>query len=113
MGKIRRHLSLEGELFDPKEWSEAPPGEALYHYSNAGFTLLGYLVEQVAGEPFQEFTRRRIFAPLGMDTATWQMAAVPDQDLRDVANTYRSARPTRRASLIGPRAYPFPTFAHP
>mmetsp|Transcript_31753 Transcript_31753/g.69403 ORF Transcript_31753/g.69403 Transcript_31753/m.69403 type:complete len:190 (-) Transcript_31753:11-580(-) len=50
--QVRRHLSLEGELFDPREWSDTPPGKAAYHYSNAGYTLLAYLVEQVAGGAF-------------------------------------------------------------
>ena len=42
------------------------PG-AEYLYSNMGYTLLGQTVEAVSGMSFVEFTRDRIFAPLGMD----------------------------------------------
>jgi CubicO group peptidase (beta-lactamase class C family) len=35
-------------------------------YSDLGFILLGLLVERIAGTGLDEFTRRRIFEPLGM-----------------------------------------------
>lgn len=43
-----------------------PPGER-YLYSNTGFTLLAVVVERVSGKTLREFTRERIFAPLGME----------------------------------------------
>ena len=42
-----------------------PPGEK-YTYS-LGLDVLGYFVEMVSGVPFDEFLRKRIFDPLGMD----------------------------------------------
>jgi CubicO group peptidase (beta-lactamase class C family) len=41
------------------------PGEE-YLYSNSGFTLLAEVVARVSGKSFAEFTRERIFEPLGM-----------------------------------------------
>jgi CubicO group peptidase (beta-lactamase class C family) len=41
------------------------PG-ARHLYSNTGYTLAARVVERVAGMPFREFARRRIFEPLGM-----------------------------------------------
>lgn len=37
-----------------------------YLYSNAGFLLLGLVVERVAGEPLAAFLERRVFSPVGM-----------------------------------------------
>lgn len=37
-----------------------------YHYTTYGFNLIGAAVEAVAGMPFAEFVRRRIFIPAGM-----------------------------------------------
>jgi len=44
------------------------PGDA-YVYSE-GLDVLGYFIEVVSGMPFDEFLRKRIFDPLGMDD-TW------------------------------------------
>jgi CubicO group peptidase (beta-lactamase class C family) len=50
---------------------ESDPGSS-YRYSNAGASFLAALVEEVAGEPFEDFVRARLFEPLGMDsTGFW------------------------------------------
>jgi uncharacterized protein YbbC (DUF1343 family) len=43
----------------------APPGTR-FIYSDVNFIVLGMLVERLAGESLDAFTRRRVFAPLGM-----------------------------------------------
>ena len=40
-------------------------------YTNVGYGLLGYLVEQISGQSFSEFCNERIFAPLGMENTGW------------------------------------------
>jgi CubicO group peptidase (beta-lactamase class C family) len=45
------------------------PGEKM-SYSNAGYTLLGMLVERVAGVAYPEYLRTRLFEPAGMSPAT-------------------------------------------
>jgi hypothetical protein len=41
------------------------PGQH-YHYSNVGFKLLGYLLEDVSGRPYGELLQEWILGPLGM-----------------------------------------------
>jgi CubicO group peptidase (beta-lactamase class C family) len=41
------------------------PGED-FSYTNGGFMVAGYVVEQVSGQPYEQFLRERIFEPLGM-----------------------------------------------
>ena len=41
------------------------PGEQ-WRYSNAGYALLGYLIERISGKAYQVFLRDNIFTPLGM-----------------------------------------------
>jgi CubicO group peptidase (beta-lactamase class C family) len=44
---------------------EFVPGEKMA-YSNSGYVLLGYLMEKVSGETYQDFVQKNIFNPLGM-----------------------------------------------
>ncbi len=43
-----------------------------WSYSNSGYNLAAILVSRVAGEPFADFTRKRIFEPLGMTRTSWR-----------------------------------------
>jgi CubicO group peptidase (beta-lactamase class C family) len=43
-----------------------------WSYSNSGYTLAAILVSRVSGMPFPEFTRQRIFEPLGMTDTSFQ-----------------------------------------
>lgn len=61
-----------------------PPGEG-FHYSNAGYVLLGLLLQEVVGRPFTEAVAERVFGPAGM-TASAYLAA--DEVHPDVAVGY-------------------------
>ncbi len=43
------------------------PAQATYEYSNLGYTLLGAVIEKVAGLPYHEYIYRTICEPLGLD----------------------------------------------
>ena len=45
------------------------PGK-LWEYTNSGYVLLARLIEVIAGEPFHQFQKRRIFDVLGMADTT-------------------------------------------
>jgi CubicO group peptidase (beta-lactamase class C family) len=66
-----------------------PPGE-YYSYTNTGYNLQAVLVERVSGMSFAEFSKKRIFEPLGMEKTQWR-----DDFTRIVADraiAYRSGR---------------------
>ena len=48
-----------------------PPGTR-WSYSNTGFNLAAIIVSRVSGMPFADFTRTRIFEPLGMTHTSWR-----------------------------------------
>ena len=57
---VSRQKSLN---FDPgTKWS----------YSNTGFNLAAIIVSRVSGMSFAEFSKQRIFAPLGMTHTSWR-----------------------------------------
>jgi CubicO group peptidase (beta-lactamase class C family) len=59
-----------------------------FEYSNTNYLLLALVVEQVSGEAFGEFLRRRIFAPLAMSLTN---QGYPQPPVQDVALGYRQA----------------------
>ncbi len=55
------------------------PGE-MSAYSNYGASVAGYIVERVSGEPFEQYVRRHIFAPLGMAHSSFLQPLPPYLD---------------------------------
>lgn len=53
----------------------AQPG-ITYVYNNLGYTLAGYVLEQVTGTPYAEYLDTNIFEPLGMTEATADFEAM-------------------------------------
>ena len=60
-----RRLLLTGVTSKPPE---ATPGEK-FIYSNAGYSIAGYMAEKVTGKSWEDLMREKIFRPLGMTTA--------------------------------------------
>ena len=61
-----------------------PPGEVT-SYSSYGMALAGVLVEDVSGQPFEEYLRDHVWRPLGMNRT---FIAVPDSLRADLATAY-------------------------
>lgn len=66
----------------------AGPGER-FIYSDINFLVLGELVERLSGERVSEYSRKRIFLPLGMKDSMFQP---PKSLLRRIAPTERTGR---------------------
>ena len=45
-----------------------PPGER-FQYSDSGYLLLGYIIEQASGEKYEDFIRKNIYEPLHMQNS--------------------------------------------
>jgi CubicO group peptidase (beta-lactamase class C family) len=71
-----------GEPFTPARlWGiirtlplDSRPGEK-HQYSNAGFSILGMVIEKVSGQTYGDFLRANIFAPLHMDATGYNPPA--------------------------------------
>eukprot|EP01006_Ploeotia_vitrea_P064045 TRINITY_DN86807_c0_g1_i1.p1 TRINITY_DN86807_c0_g1~~TRINITY_DN86807_c0_g1_i1.p1 ORF type:complete len:353 (-),score=33.02 TRINITY_DN86807_c0_g1_i1:36-1046(-) len=62
-----------------------PPGQAPYHYSNAGLTLVGHILECVNNQPLQQLAQTRIFKPLGMANTAFRMSTFTAEQLESAA----------------------------
>jgi CubicO group peptidase (beta-lactamase class C family) len=48
------------------------PSGTQYSYSNSGYNLAAVIVSRVSGKSFADFSRERIFEPLGMTRTSWR-----------------------------------------
>lgn len=58
------------EYYDGRLRAEVYPG-IKYCYSNHAFGVLGQLVADLSGQPFEEYMTEHIFRPLGMNHSDW------------------------------------------
>ncbi len=66
----------------------AKPGEA-HHYSNAGYSLLGAIVEIASGKPYEAYLRENLFLPAKMEQTGYRL---PKWDPRRIAVGYRDGK---------------------
>ncbi len=64
-----------------KEVSFSNPPSYSFEYSNTGYALLGYIVSQASGMPYQEYITKNILQPLGMEQTYWEYDSVPEKKL--------------------------------
>ncbi|HEX7139142.1 MAG TPA: serine hydrolase domain-containing protein, partial [Vicinamibacterales bacterium] len=68
--RVHTHANVL-EIVSRQESLNFPPGTR-WSYTNTGFNLAAIIVERVSGKSFQDFTRERLFAPLGMTQTSWR-----------------------------------------
>jgi CubicO group peptidase (beta-lactamase class C family) len=71
--------SMEDVLAKLPESDVAIEVDSASKYSNLGFALLGEVVARLSGQPYEDYVRDRIFAPLGMSSSTF----TPEGELRE------------------------------
>lgn len=52
----------------------AKPGERFF-YHNAGYRMLGHIIQEKTGQPFTKYIQEKVIAPLGMARTTFDVAA--------------------------------------
>jgi CubicO group peptidase (beta-lactamase class C family) len=81
--------SLEAFLKDWTPHRIFPPGQ-VPAYSNYATALMGYVIQRVSGERYEDYIERHIFGPLGMEHATFRQP-LPDRLKADMARGYQVA----------------------
>lgn len=77
----------DGDLYNLDNYLDALPGET-WAYSNDATTLLGYIIEYVSGESYDDYVVNNILNPLQMFNSTLDMDAV---DFQNMATQYYDA----------------------
>lgn len=100
---LKDYASSDGKLYNAKKnFLKNAPGTK-YEYSNTGFGLIGYLVEQISGMSFSEYCRQSVFEPLEMKHTAWYFKDV-NTDLMAVPYGYNNL--LRRPKRYGFYSYP-------
>jgi CubicO group peptidase (beta-lactamase class C family) len=101
-----RYQSADEPMISQADWVKAtlpariyPPGEVIA-YSNYGGALAGYIVQRVAGQPFETYVQQRILDPLGMRYASFAQP-LPAALAPFMARSYQHAsQPPKAFELI-------------
>jgi len=72
---LKEYLTPNGSAYSPTIWSNSPPGDKLL-YANIGYSLIGYLVELLSGQPFDQYCKDHIFTPLEMYNTSFRLRDV-------------------------------------
>jgi CubicO group peptidase (beta-lactamase class C family) len=72
-------LVSSGEYYSSDMWLNRKPG-TYFTYTNMGFGIVGTLVENLSGERFDQYCKKHIFKPLGLE------ASFNVEDLQNINN---------------------------
>ena len=76
-----------------------PPGDR-YQYSNGGYFLLSIIVQRASGQTLREYSRKKIFKPLGMKDTHFH-----DNPVHIVKNRAMSYMPVAKSGVEGAEDY--------
>ena len=84
---LEQYLTPQGNLYgNNSNFTNSIPGSN-YSYSNIGAALIGFLVEEISNQPFNEYCNINIFEPLNMDNTFWFLSEI--ENLEQVAIPYQ------------------------
>lgn len=80
------------------------PGKEMF-YSNSGYVVLGWIIEKVSGEPYEQYFQKHLFSPLGM-TATRQLGdtVMPQKTGAQPYRVLNSKKYISMGDVVGPQA---------
>ena len=82
---LEQYLTPDGDFYNPNSnFTNQQPGTN-FSYSNIGAALIGYLVESISMQPFNEYCNEHIFEPLDMDSR-WFLSEL---NINNIAMPYR------------------------
>ena len=81
---LKDYLTPGRSAYHSSVWSDNLPGEEFY-YANIGYSIIGYLVELISGQNFNEYCKEHIFVPLEMYNTSFRLR---DHNISEIAIPY-------------------------
>ena len=108
----------EGAVFDLEDDTLTDPPQQIFEpgtvsaYSNYGIQLVGYIIQQVTGTPFEQHIEDAVFAPAGMELSTYRQP-LPEEQAPWMATGYETTGTKGRGFLtVSPPAGSMVTSGH-
>ncbi|MFX0210811.1 MAG: serine hydrolase domain-containing protein [Candidatus Hodarchaeota archaeon] len=92
---LNNYFNENGSLYTSNVWASYAPGSG-FSYSNPGFEVLRYLLEQISNQTIEEYLQENIFSPLNMTNTGYGIANFEQETLiipHSRADTIISAPP--------------------
>jgi CubicO group peptidase (beta-lactamase class C family) len=103
---LKSYLQEGGEFYDrEKNFLKEAPGKHEY-YSNVGYALIGYLVEKIAGKPFNEYMKEEVFVPLKMLNTYWFLSEIPHDNIATPHNMPYKETDFKGTQILNHFGYP-------
>lgn len=74
---LRQTLAPDGRFYNSKIYQKKHAPGTTAEYSNTAASLGSLVLEGATGMPYEDYTRREIFAPLGMTESWWEGETLP------------------------------------
>ena len=98
---IKQKLDPNDDSYNPNIWRAKPPGTE-YSYSNLGYTLLGYLVECITKESYDQYCKKHIFKPLDMHNTSFNISELNIENVAIPYIWYKLSFPNYRVWVAHP-----------
>ena len=74
--------------------SDTAPG-ARWNYSGGGYTVMQQMMLDVTGQPFPEYMRQAVLAPIGMSRSSYEQPLPPDMAAATASGHYAGQKPVK------------------
>jgi CubicO group peptidase (beta-lactamase class C family) len=74
-GVTNKFFNNLGEFYRPENFMDFEPGTA-WEYSNWNFVLIGYLIEKISGQSFNDYSKEVLLKPLEMNSSGWYIKEI-------------------------------------
>ena len=81
------YLRTNGDYYVEGNWLNYPIGSK-YAYSNVGIGLAAWIVEIVTKTDYMEYTKEKIFKPLGLHDISWTIKEYTEQQQKSIVHPY-------------------------
>jgi len=87
---LKEYLVKGGLYYRSLVWNKIPPGKVMV-YSNIAFGVLGYILELLTKQSFDEYCQKNIFKPLNMENSSFLLSNL-DYNKVAVSYEYKSGK---------------------